>query len=187
MSYAGKFLLFDTGVHPQAITDSVGRLGEHRARLFGVRSGPGDHVLGQLEVLELRPADIGLVANSHFHSDHCGGNELFPDATFLVPAPRAAGHPAPGGDHAARPLHAEPAGLDHLLEYRRSIASTTRSGTAGRPSPDLRFTADACYTETNMDRDLLPGVFWTRPRCVDVEVIVGDIEATEELVHDPSL
>ena len=40
---AGR-LLFDTGVHCATITDPVGRLGETRARRFGVRSQLGDDV-----------------------------------------------------------------------------------------------------------------------------------------------
>ena len=37
-------VLFDTGVHRQAITDPIGRLGERRATRFTVRSQVGDAV-----------------------------------------------------------------------------------------------------------------------------------------------
>jgi N-acyl homoserine lactone hydrolase len=77
-------LLFDTGVHGAAIADPVGRLGESRASRFGMRSRPGDEVVSQLGLLGLRPDDVAWVANSHLHFDHCGGNEFFPRATFLV-------------------------------------------------------------------------------------------------------
>ena len=80
-------LLFDTGVHRAAITDPVGRLGESRASRFGMRSQPGDDVVSQLALLGLRPDDVTYVANSHFHFDHCGGNEFFPRSTFLVQQP----------------------------------------------------------------------------------------------------
>ena len=30
------------------------------------------------------PASIDYVINSHLHIDHCGGNEYFPGARFLV-------------------------------------------------------------------------------------------------------
>jgi N-acyl homoserine lactone hydrolase len=77
-------LLFDTGVHRATITDPVGRLGERRAKAIGIRSRPGDDVVSQLALLGLRPDDVTHVANSHFHFDHCAGNEFFPRSTFLV-------------------------------------------------------------------------------------------------------
>jgi glyoxylase-like metal-dependent hydrolase (beta-lactamase superfamily II) len=46
-----------------------------------------------LPVLGLRPADIGLVLNTHEHFDHVGGNAVFPSSTLI-----AAHH------HAARKL-----------------------------------------------------------------------------------
>jgi N-acyl homoserine lactone hydrolase len=66
-------VLFDTGVHCQAIADPVGRLGERRATRFTVRSQVGDDVVSQLAHIGMRPADITHVINSHFHFDHCGG------------------------------------------------------------------------------------------------------------------
>jgi hypothetical protein len=80
-------VLVDTGVHRQALTDPVGRLGERRAGLFRLRSAPGDEVVSQLALLGLAPSDIRYVVNSHFHFDHCGGNEFFPRSTFLVQRP----------------------------------------------------------------------------------------------------
>ncbi|MBL8582946.1 MAG: N-acyl homoserine lactonase family protein [Rhizobiaceae bacterium] len=35
---------------------------------------------GALALLGLEPKDIGVVVNSHFHFDHCGGNKYFPHA-----------------------------------------------------------------------------------------------------------
>jgi N-acyl homoserine lactone hydrolase len=84
VEHAAGRLLFDTGVHCAAITDPVGRLGERQAQRFGVRSRPGDDVVSQLALLGIRPDDVAQVANSHFHFDHCGGNEFFPRSTFLV-------------------------------------------------------------------------------------------------------
>ena len=74
-----------TGV--QALTDPVARLGERRAGLFRLRSAPGDEVVSQLALVGLAPSDIRYVVNSHFHFDHCGGNEFFPRSTFLVQRP----------------------------------------------------------------------------------------------------
>src|SRR5262249_20908985 len=77
-------LLFDTGPHCDTLTKMLERYGEERARRFGVHSKAGDDVVSQLARLGLTPADVPFVANSHWHFDHCGGNEFFPGATILV-------------------------------------------------------------------------------------------------------
>ncbi len=87
LAHPSGHVLVDTGVHRQAISDPVGRLGERRAGLFRLRSTPTDEVVSQLALLGLAPDDIRYVVNSHFHFDHCGGNEFFPHATFLVQRP----------------------------------------------------------------------------------------------------
>ena len=175
-------LLFDTGVHADARVDPVARLGAQRAARFGVRSGPADDAVSQLALLGLRPDDLTYVANSHFHFDHCGGNECFPRATFLVQkremeAARAAAGAYPGYTPSARDF-------DHPLDYRlvdgehdvfgdgRVVLFPTYGHTPGHQSlrirgtgsaADLVLTADACYTRENMDRDVLPGVLWDAP------------------------
>jgi N-acyl homoserine lactone hydrolase len=77
-------LLFDTGVHCQARIDPIGRMGAERAKRLTVKSREGDDVVPQLGLLGLKADDVRYVANSHLHFDHCGGNEFFPRATFLV-------------------------------------------------------------------------------------------------------
>lgn len=172
-------LLFDTGIHHQAIADPLGRLGERRARLFGIRSRPGDDVVSQLALLDLRPDAITHVVNSHFHFDHCGGNEFFPGATFLVQRREmeAARDPAVLAQQRYFPSFQD---FDHRLDYHlvdgehdvfgdgTVVLLPTYGHTPGHQSLRLRagkgtgwvLAADACYTRENMDRDLLPGVLW---------------------------
>src|SRR6185503_9291733 len=83
-------LLFDTGVHCQARLDPLGRLG-------------------------LTPADVRYVANSHLHFDHCGGNEFFPQATFLVQRAELEAARRPGFLPSYSP---SPLDFDHPLDYR---------------------------------------------------------------------
>jgi N-acyl homoserine lactone hydrolase len=175
-------VLVDTGVHRQALADPVGRLGEGRASRFRLRSSPGDEVVSQLARLGLAPADVRFVVNSHFHFDHCGGNEFFPRSTFLVQRPEM---------EAARQVQAgatiryspSPIDFDHPLDYRllegehdvfgdgQVVLLPTYGHTPGHQSvqvragkgPALVLTADACYTRENMDRDVLPTVVWDAP------------------------
>ncbi|MEP7026561.1 MAG: MBL fold metallo-hydrolase, partial [Actinomycetota bacterium] len=37
-----------------------------------------------LATLDMTPADISLVINTHLHFDHCGQNAVFPHAPFYV-------------------------------------------------------------------------------------------------------
>ncbi len=183
VAHSQGHVLFDTGVHRQAIADPVGRLGERRAARFGVRSKPDEEVVSQLALLGLTPADVRYVANSHFHFDHCGGNEFFPRATFLVQraeleAARAVDPERPGRYAPSAP------DFDHPLDYRpvegehdvfgdgRVVLLPTFGHTPGHQSLWVRldsgaecvFVADACYTREHMDRSLLPGVLWDADR-----------------------
>jgi N-acyl homoserine lactone hydrolase len=170
-------LLFDTGVHCQARLDPVGRLGPERVKRLTVKSAEGDDVVPQLARLGLKPADVRYVANSHLHFDHCGGNEFFPRATFLVQRPELEAARRPGGVPSYNP---SPIDFDHPLDYQMIdgehdvfgdgtvILIPTYGHTPGhqsllvRPGRDERFvfTADACYTRENMDREVLPTVLW---------------------------
>ncbi len=76
-------VLFDTGCHPSVSTDAEGRWG----KLAKVMQPIGDHsnnVINSLTQLGLTPSDIDVVVNSHFHPDHCGCNEFFTNARFVV-------------------------------------------------------------------------------------------------------
>jgi glyoxylase-like metal-dependent hydrolase (beta-lactamase superfamily II) len=172
-------LLFDSGLHCETRTNMLGRYGEERARRFQVHSQAGDDVVSQLGRLGLSVADVGWVANSHWHFDHCGGNEFFPDATFLVqahemqaarsPEVLAQGRYRPSARDFEHPLRYQPVDGEHDVFGDGTVVLIPTFGhTPGHQSllvrPDrasrLLFTADACYTRENMDRDVLPTVVW---------------------------
>ena len=172
-------VLVDTGVHRQALTDPVGRLGERRAGLFRLRSAPGDEVVSQLALVGLAPSDIRYVVNSHFHFDHCGGNEFFPRSTFLVQRPEmeAARQVLAGAQIRYSP---SPIDFDHPLDYHviegehdvfgdgSVLLFPSYGHTPGHQSLRVRggkgahlvCASDACYTRENMDRDVLPNILW---------------------------
>lgn len=167
-------VLFDTGIHCQAIHDPIGRLGEV-ARVFVPRTQPGQEIIAQLAHLRLTPDDITYVINSHFHFDHAGGNEFFPRSTFLVQKPEldAARDPV-----LRKKAFFDPKDFDHQLHYQpvsgeydifgdgSLVLLPTYGHTPGHQSLRIRvskgtelvLTGDACYTKTNMDQDLLPAI-----------------------------
>src|SRR5438128_9469257 len=172
-------LLFDTGVHCQARLDPVGRLGAERVKRLTLKSKEGDDVVPQLARLGVKPSDVRYVANSHFHFDHCGGNEFFPRSTFLVQRPEmdAARQVLAGAQMRYSP---SPIDFDLPLDYQlidgehdvfgdgQVVLLPTYGHTPGHQSVRVRsgkgtdfvVTADACYTRETMDRDVLPNTLW---------------------------
>jgi N-acyl homoserine lactone hydrolase len=161
--------LFDTGIHCDALTDPVGRLGKRVAGLFAIRSRDGEGVVGQLATLGVRPDDIQYVVTSHFHFDHCGCNASFPRATILVQRAEMALARAERNRY-------NPKDWDHRLDYRlidgehdlfgdgAVVLLPTPGHTAGHQSLWIRsgttqfvLTSDAAYTREHLERTILPG------------------------------
>ena len=162
-------LLFDTGVHCDALADPVGRLGKRVASLFAIRSRADEGVVGQLAALGVKPDGIRYVVNSHFHFDHCGCNASFPQATFLVQRTELA-------VARAEPKRYNAKDWDLPLDYRECdgeqdvfgdgsvVLLPTPGHTKGhqslwfRPGTGAQFvlTADACYTQEHLEKTILP-------------------------------
>jgi N-acyl homoserine lactone hydrolase len=82
----GKRVLFDTGMPPEAAGDTQGL-----KRAYDIDPGwikpimsEDQRIDGQLAALGLKPSDLDLVVNTHFHFDHAGGNALLADVPFAV-------------------------------------------------------------------------------------------------------
>lgn len=173
-------LLFDTGVDCLAATDAEASLGKRLARMFRMAGGADELLPNQLAALGLRPDDITHVVNSHLHFDHCGCNALFPQATFLVQKAELDAAREPGSQAHAR-------SWDHPLDYRAVdgehdvfgdgsvVLLPTPGHTPGHQSmrvvtaPQRAFvaTADACYTQAHLERELLPGAVWDPAQMLD--------------------
>jgi N-acyl homoserine lactone hydrolase len=106
-------VLFDTGPHPGVFQDAFARWGG-LAKAFEPLGDERSGILVQLETIGLRPEDVRYVVNSHLHFDHAGGNQFFPQSTFLVSKKEI--------EWAQRPENEEKgyfrADWDHLLTYR---------------------------------------------------------------------
>lgn len=65
-------LLFDTGLGPP----HEGLDAHYRPRRFGLPALLSD--------VGVSVEDVGVIVNCHLHFDHCGGNQLFPNARVIV-------------------------------------------------------------------------------------------------------
>ena len=75
-------VLFDTGCHPSVSEDAEARWG-NMAKVMKPVGDPAVNLLTELAAVGVQTADIDVVINSHFHSDHCGCNEYFDKATVI--------------------------------------------------------------------------------------------------------
>ena len=77
--HGGDYMLWDTGLPLSRLRRTVTSVGGGPSRLDA-------SLTEQLAVLKLTPADIGLVALSHYHADHAGQAAIFPSARLVIGA-----------------------------------------------------------------------------------------------------
>lgn len=76
-------MLFDTGWHTTVAENPEERWGNLARSVVPIMGGK-ENVVNELSRINLTPADIDVVVNSHQQFDHCGCNEFFVQATVYV-------------------------------------------------------------------------------------------------------
>lgn len=166
-------LVFDTGMHPAAGTDPLGRIGPVAA-IFRPELGPHEDIRSRLAALGVAPRDVRFLVQSHLHFDHAGGNELLPDATLLVQrreweAGRDPDLAAANGFDAKDYDHGHALQLvdgEHDVFGDGSVVCVPTFGhTPGHQSlrvrterGDVVLAADACYLRRNLEEMRLPPI-----------------------------
>jgi len=79
-----KPLLVRTEKETILVDTGIGTLPPSYQKHHEVIRKEGEELRSSLKHAGLSPADITLVVNTHLHFDHCGNNQLFPKARFLV-------------------------------------------------------------------------------------------------------
>jgi N-acyl homoserine lactone hydrolase len=167
------YLLFDTGLNTDALTDPVGALGEKAGVVSSLNAE--DDVRARLQAVGVSPDDVRWVVNSHLHWDHTGGNRHFPNAEFVLQREewRFAFDPdlfvSPVYLRQQYDLKREYTLLHGSQEIAGGVAViNTRGHTPGHQSlvvnlPDRGYvilTGDALYCPENLDELLPPGNAW---------------------------
>lgn len=82
----GKRILFDTGMPPEAAGDTEGLKRAYDMDPTWIKPimSEDQRIDGQLAALGLKPSDLDLVVNTHFHFDHAGGNALLVSVPVAV-------------------------------------------------------------------------------------------------------
>ena len=123
-----------------------------------------------IEAIEIDPASIDYVINSHLHIDHCGGNSHLPNATVIVQRAELAvarHNPEPGTYEAldfdtGQPIRAIDGELDLFGDGTVRVVPTYghtpghQSVFVKLPKGEVLLAGDCCYTERNLDVMVLP-------------------------------
>lgn len=168
-------VLFDTGCHPSTVKDAAGRWGAMAKAMVPI-GGPDDNVIAGLSTLGMTPADIDVVVNSHFHSDHCGCNEFFKRATLVCHRKELEAAQGPDavqkGYIAADWQHPMPT---ETIDAQRDLFNDGRivllplpghtEGTLGAlvgldRDGSFLLAADAVALRANLDREVMPRNTW---------------------------
>lgn len=164
-------ILVDTGpslrwqeLHPEALV-----------KYWPVHMREDEHLDTVLQKLNFSSKDIDYVINTHLHYDHCGNNEMFSHASFLVNENEFAHAMAPGWWEAfpyIRVLFDNPKLKYQLVKGESELLPgidiiPTPGHTEGHQSVvvqlektgPLVLAGDAIYFRENLEAPILPGVY----------------------------
>jgi N-acyl homoserine lactone hydrolase len=159
--------LFDTGMHVRYRRELADALPPNK---FGLQWFEGMEIAARLRAIDIDPASINWIINSHLHIDHCGGNASLPNATVIVQSKELAtaqANEVPGlytaEDYGTgQPFRAIDGELDLFGDGSVRIIPTY-GHTPGHQSAivklaggEVLLAADCCYTERNLDLMVLP-------------------------------
>ncbi|MFZ4382104.1 MAG: N-acyl homoserine lactonase family protein [Sandarakinorhabdus sp.] len=159
--------LFDTGMGVRFRRDHAAALAADK---FGLEWFEGMDIATRLRAIEIDPASIDWIINSHLHIDHCGGNAYLPNATVIVQAreyhaARSSEQPmlyAPDDFDTGQPIKTV-SGEHDLFDDGTVRIVPTFGHTPGHQSVivklaggEVLLAGDCCYTERNLDVMVLP-------------------------------
>ena len=161
--------LFDTGMGVRYRRELADALPPNK---FGLQYFEGMEIAARLKSINVDPASINWIINSHFHIDHCGGNSSIPNATMIVQSKELAAAQAveeaglyETEDYATgQPVKAIDGEFDLFGDGSVRIIPTYghtpghQSAIVKLPKGEVILAADCCYTARNLDKMMLPSL-----------------------------
>lgn len=166
-------VVFDSGLHPNARYDPVAHIGELLARYHEFDYGAGEDIGARLESIDVDPASVTHVVNSHLHFDHCGGNLQLPDATAIFQRREWEAAQEAGVERGYVRADFETGQPTELIDGERDlfgdgsvVCFPTHGHTPGHQSARVHtelggefvLCGDACYLRHSLEELALPGV-----------------------------
>jgi N-acyl homoserine lactone hydrolase len=188
--------VFDTGFSRAVYRDVDAYYPEEALKHVEFHFTPEQELSAQMQRAGLDPSRVMLLANSHLHYDHCGGNEQFPQATVLVQrAEWDAANAAPEDSRGFRVVDFHTGQRLQFLDGEHDVFGDgsvvlvqTHGHTAGHQSLRIQheggvavLTGDACYMrQTLVEEDALPDISVTH----DAGLYQKSLQSLRELHRD---
>ncbi len=178
--------LFDTGMGVRFRREQADALSADK---FGLEWFEGMDIASRLKAIQVAPASINWVVNSHLHIDHCGGNALLPNATVIMQsneydAARNSDQPllyAPDDYDTGQPVKKISGEFDLFGDGTVRIVPTYghspghQSVIVKLAGGEVLLAGDCCYTERNLDVMALPNA------TADVELAMQTLHRVHSL------
>ncbi len=173
--------LFDTGLGARFLRPAGERLAPDGV---GFEFSESVSVAARLNAVGIDPDTIQWIINSHFHSDHCGGNSWIPNATIVIQNRELVAADAGAGSKlysradfdVGQPVFAID-GEHDLFGDGTVVVFPTHGHTPGHQSAKIKLSdgevvlaADCCYLERSLNELL------TSPSDVDAEEAMATLK-----------
>jgi len=203
-------VLFDGGNALETAQDAVGHWGEAVVEIYAPHMTEGEFIVNQLQAMDIDPASVRYVVQSHLHLDHSGAIGHFPNAEYVVQRRELEYAYAPHWFQAPAYIRADfDQDVNWLFLYGEQDDNydlfgdgTIRTLFTPGHSPGhtslivnleetgpMMLTADACYTMDHYKNEALPGLLHSAADCADsvqkIQRAVNALEATVVTGHDP--
>jgi N-acyl homoserine lactone hydrolase len=203
-------VLFDGGNGLETARDANAHWGEEVVAIYEPHMTEDDFVVNQLQAMDIDPASVRYVVQSHLHLDHSGAVGHFPNAEYVVQRRELEYAYTPHWFQAPAYIRADfDRGVDWvfldgenddgydlfgdgmiktLFTPGHAPGHTSLVVTLEETGP-VMLTADACYTMDHYNNAALPGLLHSAADCASsvqkIHRAVDSLGATVVTGHDP--